>query len=252
MTNLALQAGNPPLAETILNTALIVKPRSAQIYDALGFIQSQQGKNPEAEVTFRQAIALDENNSRAHNNLGVVLLMLEEPKAAVEQLEKATQLDPGNAAQYYNLANAYLASGEGGRAAESYRLAYQLDPGLVDANAHQAAVMLIEGQPSEAEAVFKQILLTEPNHALSLRSLGVIAYQNSEFSGELGYLQKAQTIDPFDPFTRFFAGITMERLGRLAEAGAELERALFLSSYPELSRQIEVHLRTVRESQGDG
>ena len=49
LTSLALQAGNVPLAESILANALKIKPNSAQVYDALGFVQSQQGKNAEAD-----------------------------------------------------------------------------------------------------------------------------------------------------------------------------------------------------------
>jgi len=251
LTNLALQSGNPPLAESVLSFALKVKPNSAQIYDALGFVQSQQGRNDLAADSFRQAIALDAKNARAHNNLGVALLNQGELNQAIEHLKTATTLDPGNAVQYYNLANSYISVGEQSLAADAYLLASQLDQNMNDAKARLAAVLLIEGESAQASETWTLVLETDPNQALALRGMGVIACQNGDFNGALSYLQNAQKLDPYDPYTRFYTGIALEALGKLAEAEAEFEKAMFQSGDALLSYQIEVHLQAVRLAHGE-
>ena len=65
-------------------------------------------------------------------------------------------------------------------------------------------MLLIEGEAAQASAAWKQALEADPNQALALRGLGVIACQDGDFEDALDYLQKAAVLDPYDPYTRFY------------------------------------------------
>jgi tetratricopeptide (TPR) repeat protein len=246
LTHLALAQGRPDLAEMCIGAVMLLKPKSARLYDTLGYAQYAQGKSTAALASFRQALALDESYSVTQNNLGVALFDQGESSQAVTYLQAAVGADPGNARIYYNLANALVASGDTQAAGDAYRLAFELAPDQLDALADWAALALQDGQIDQARQTWQQILAQDPNHALAHRGLGVIAYMEQDYSEAIADLQVAEKFDPYDPITRFYMGLALKSSGDLEKARVEFERAAFLGSDPELVSQAEAYAQALR------
>jgi tetratricopeptide (TPR) repeat protein len=92
---------------------------------------------------------------------------------------------------------------------------------LVEAfTSHQA------GRLAEAEQLYRQILVAQPNHSDSLHLLSVISYQRGDYAQALGQADRALDINPDNSLAWNQRGLALQRLKRLEEALASYDRAL--------------------------
>jgi len=84
------------------------------------------------------------------------------------------------------------------------------------------------GRLREAEALYRQILSAEPNHAGALHSLGVIAHQVGRLDMAADLLRRAVDLDPGHADAHLNFGVTLAAVDRREEAIAEFRRALAL------------------------
>ena len=84
------------------------------------------------------------------------------------------------------------------------------------------------GRLAEAEAIYRQILAQEPNHADTLHLLGVIAQQAGRSDLAVELIRKAITLIPTNPVCHYNLGKALRKLGRLNEATAAYRRAIQL------------------------
>jgi len=90
------------------------------------------------------------------------------------------------------------------------------------------------GRLAEAEALYRQILATQPEHAEALHLLGVIAVQVGRHDAAVEWIRKAVALDPKNPEAHSNLGVACRALGRLDEAIAAYRRALELQpDYPQ-------------------
>lgn len=90
------------------------------------------------------------------------------------------------------------------------------------------------GQLQQAEALYRQVLAVNPNHADSLHLLGIIARQAGQPLRALKYLDKAIKIQPRAAAYRTSRGNALKDLGRTKEAEASYRDALGLQrDFPE-------------------
>jgi Flp pilus assembly protein TadD len=92
-------------------------------------------------------------------------------------------------------------------------------PNLSDA-LNTALVHHKAGRVQEAEQLYRQILLVEPNHPEALNYLGVIALQNGNFAFAADCLQRALAVRPNYDEAHCMLGVTLATLGRLDDATA--------------------------------
>lgn len=84
------------------------------------------------------------------------------------------------------------------------------------------------GRLGEAEALYRQILAVQPNHADALHFLGVIAHQVGRSDLAVEWIQRAVSLNPNEPGAHTNLGEAYRALGRLDEAIASYRRALAL------------------------
>ncbi|MEP6670567.1 MAG: tetratricopeptide repeat protein [Chthoniobacter sp.] len=82
------------------------------------------------------------------------------------------------------------------------------------------------GRLAEAEALYRQILAVQPQHADALHHLGVIAHQVGRHDLAVGWIQQAVTLNPGNPAAHGNLGEAWRALGRLDEAVAAYRGAL--------------------------
>ena len=93
------------------------------------------------------------------------------------------------------------------------------------------------GRLADAEALYRQILAVQPEHAATLRFLhflGVIAHQMGRHDLAVELIRQAIGVDAHNPFAHSNLGEVCRKLGHLDEAIASYRHALALKpDYPE-------------------
>jgi len=84
------------------------------------------------------------------------------------------------------------------------------------------------GRLAEAEALYRQILAAQPNHAEALHHLGLVALQTDRQDLSVKWIRQALVFNPNSPAAHSSLGEACRRAGRLDEAVAAYRRALEL------------------------
>jgi hypothetical protein len=101
-----IKAGQPGAALAALRTAERGGRRTAMLYDAIGYLDSQAGRAESAASSFRKALALRPGLAEARTNLVSVLMELGQTAEALQFLREGMAIDPGNA-EFYALWTRY-------------------------------------------------------------------------------------------------------------------------------------------------
>ena len=103
------------------------------------------------------------------------------------------------------------------------------------------------GRLADAEALYRQILSAQPDHAEALHYFGVIAHQVGRHDLAIDLIRQALALHPDNPIAHSNLGEACRALNRLDEAAASFRRALQLQpDYPDA----ENNLGNVLRSQG--
>ena len=86
------------------------------------------------------------------------------------------------------------------------------------------------GRLAEAEALYRQVLATMPQHADSLHLLGVLAFQTGRFDEAVAAIERAIQAQKNTALFHASLGNALKALGRLDEAVAQYDRALALKA----------------------
>ena len=86
------------------------------------------------------------------------------------------------------------------------------------------------GRLGEAEALYRQILAAQPDHADALHLLGVVAHQVGRHEAAVEWIRRAITLHPENHVAHYNLGEACRAAGKPEEAVAAYERALQLQS----------------------
>lgn len=158
---LALQAGRPAVADTLLSQAIGVRPAADfQLTRAHALLALQ--RPGEAEQVVRQVLRGRSQNAEAHQVMGHALCDLAQPDAAIEAYETALRLRPRLPDIRNNLG---MALRQAGRLAEAER-AFRAAPSEPEALVNLSSVQKELGAFAEAEATLRQALRMAPDSAV--------------------------------------------------------------------------------------
>src|ERR1700679_1902312 len=82
------------------------------------------------------------------------------------------------------------------------------------------------GRFTQAQALYRQILQAERNHADALHFLGVIAEQTGEPEGGTALMKRAISLNPSNPSYYSNLGHALKKQGKLDEAAGSFRKAL--------------------------
>jgi aspartate beta-hydroxylase len=97
--------------------------------------------------------------------------------------------------------------------------------------ARAAQQAMNQGRRLEAEKLWQQVIMIDPNHPYALASLGVHAYQRGELKTALGFLQKARLGLPRDAMVLMTTAVVMRDLGNTDEEDQLLTAVLDIDPY---------------------
>jgi len=104
------------------------------------------------------------------------------------------------------------------------------------------------GRLADAEALYRQIIAVQPNHAEALHYLGVIAHQVGRNEMAVEWIRQAIALNPHSPDAHSNLGVACRAIGRLDEAIASFHRALELK--PDLP-EARINLGNAFRDQGE-
>jgi len=143
---------------------------SVSVLAWLGLISDEAGEWKAGEAAHRKALALAPNREDLHNNLGYCLLRQNKKKEAAEEFRSALRINSTSVVASNNLASAI---GEGSRKEAVERLQAVTDP--ASAHNNMAAVLIEDGQYSEARKEIDIALSYNRQHSAALSNLALVS-----------------------------------------------------------------------------
>ena len=161
----------------------------------------QAGEVEKAQRIYKAVLKKAPNSSDATHLMGVTYRQLGYPQRAFEYIQKAIELAPDRAPYYANLARTM--SDMAGTRPESIlavtQKALSLDPKLLEARNLQAIALSKLDRKLEAEEIFQQLLVENPNYPDAYRNYGILLRDSEQYDKALAFFNKAALLDPSNP-----------------------------------------------------
>jgi Flp pilus assembly protein TadD len=206
-------AGRLAEAEQIYRQVIVAAPRHADALHALGALALQAGRPADADTLLNQAIGLkpaaDFQLTRAN-----VLLALNRPLDAARTVRLVLRSRPGSAEAHQVLGHALSDARQPDAAIDAYRTALRLKPALPDIRNNLGTALRQAGRLEEAERELRQA----PAAPESLVNLSSVQKELGNFRDAEATLRQALRIAPDSPVLRYNWSLLMLLLGRTAEA----------------------------------
>ena len=194
--------GNEAEALRHFREVLRLQPNLADAHAALATGFRRWGRPAEALPYARRAVQLKPERAHFHHTLAMILGDLGRKDEAIAELRKAVERSPRLADARYGLGLLLQEKGRTDEALEHYRAALQANPDLADLYAPTATLLARKGELVEAVRLYQEAVRRRPT-----------------------------------PSAHFNLALTLERMGRKAEARRHYEQALALDPGLEAARQ---------------
>ncbi len=200
---------------------------------------------------FSAAVRAVPGSAKAHELLGAALMEVGRVPEGVHALEVAVRklapLREPPAQPYVELGVAYERLGRAADAEAVYADLLLRQPDLPDASWRLGVVRWGQGRHDEAEQLWERTLAVSPGHAQAMTNLAIARHQRGDVAGAEGLWLRATRVDPRSAGPWLGLGNLYESLGNLPRARGAwrefLERARY-GVYPGERERIAEKLRT--------
>jgi len=189
-----LRAGDAELAEKICRQSLNEFPRDANLLCLLGAALIKQNRPRDAEHTLSRAVNIHSTFSRAHEGLAEALIMQGKLPEALKSLERAEELEPGSASIRMKKARVLTGMGKDNQATKEFEASFKLTPHREDLVRGLGLQRM--GNIQEAEQVYRDVLLRDPDNVDALRLLAGVAMRAKQWGDAQTLLDRALEIAP--------------------------------------------------------
>jgi tetratricopeptide (TPR) repeat protein len=169
----------------------------------------------------------DEKNPQVQYERGAVALRYGLADEAVRYGLLAVALDPAHFDGWNLLGSAYYSKGEFAKSAEAYEKAAAIKPKAPGIQRSLGLAYVELKETAKAEAALKKALETEGDAETSYQ-LGKLCYNGQRFDEALGYALSAIQKDGKSAKAYNLKGVTLNQLGRYAEAAGSFQAGLVL------------------------
>ncbi len=223
--NVLIEQEKLPEAAERLGAYLKAHPRSARASYLLGTVALQLGNPSLAEESLKTAIAFDPSLLEARLGLGDALLSLAKPEAALAAYQRAAKLAPLDQRPNLSIARLYIASGEFQKSLDAIEQipVNKRTPGLLPA---LAAAYLGLNQPDKAGIEIQSMLQIASKHPDLVPELAEFFLARHDFKSAQQLLTLAKGKQPTTD--RFLVDLAQAQagLGELDAAQTSLESIL--------------------------
>jgi tetratricopeptide (TPR) repeat protein len=206
-------AGRLAEAEQVYRQVIAMMPRHADAWHALGALALQAGHPAAADTLLNRAIGLKPaaDFQITHAN---ALLALNRPRDAARTARLVLRGRPQSAEAYQVLGHALIDDRQPEAAIDAYRAALRLKPNLPDIRSNLGTALRRANRLEEAE----QELRLAPPEPGSLVNLSSIQKERGAFAEAEATLRRALGLAPENPVLRYNWSLLMLLLGRTDEA----------------------------------
>jgi tetratricopeptide (TPR) repeat protein len=209
-----------------LGRLLTLEPRHPLALKLRGDALYLLGKTPEAEQSLKAAIAAQPANPETHYALGRILYQENRYVEAIAELVKVTELDPKSYRAYDNLGLAYEAIGNTPQAIASYKRAMELSAGANPpydwVYANMSNLLHRSGDYQQAFQFGAEAAHRNPDSARNFFLTGRALAKLERWELAAKWLAQSVTLDPRYAEARYLYSTVLRKLGRSAEAAAQL------------------------------
>ncbi|AXC12974.1 TPR repeat [Acidisarcina polymorpha] len=178
-------------ADEALHKSFLLKPQDPMTLYAIARVKMDLGLYPDAEAAMRSYLEKRPGDASAHYGLGRILLINLKDDAALKEFQLAIDLQPTQTESYYEIGEISLRANDLDKAETNYQLCLKRDP----------------------------------QHGGALTGMGVIAFRRKQYQQAADFLDRAVHLAPQFQTAHYYDGLTLAKLGRKAEAEAELATA---------------------------
>jgi tetratricopeptide (TPR) repeat protein len=219
-----LHQGHLEEARTMALDTLSQHP-SADGFNLLGVIESQQKDDTGALTAFRDALQLAPQSVAAHTNIGNVYLTEKKFDLAEKEFRTVLQIAPQDQAANYNLAVLLMSRGS---SAEAVAYLEKIHPETVQTRFGLIRAYLQTHRINEALRLANQLSTQAPDDVQLHFSLGVLLASQQQYKAAQLELEKANTLQPGTFEILFNLGQAYLRNGDDKDADLALRHALNL------------------------
>ena len=166
----------------------------------------QQGRLEQEQLLNESVLRADPSNADACHLPGLISLQHQEFETFESRIGEAIKLNPGNPTYYVNHGIALIQS--------------KLEAGIA---------LHVDGNFSQAQLVYEEILAQQPQHYDALHLLGVLAMQAGDLERAVDFFGKAIAIHPNNFGFYINQGNALKGLVRLDAALASFDKAIALN-----------------------
>ncbi len=200
-------------------------PSSAEGYNLLGIVYSQEKDYANAQEAFQHALKLDANSFDARNNLGNVYVAQEKLDLAEKEFRRVLRLDPGNRDGNYNLGLVLMARN---LPAEAIAPLQRVRPSNVATRFNLTRAYLQAGRTAEALKMATELSAQNKDDFQLHFTLGVLLASAKQYRAAELELEKANALQPETVEILYDLGQAYLRSRDYAKAELALNRALKL------------------------
>lgn len=165
------ELGDTTLSRSSFQTATEVDPEHFDSYMQLGGLLGHQG-NPLALEYFNTALSIRPKSAEALYNKGMFLQAGGKFKEAKQVYEQLIEVDPDNFLGYYNSGYLYLTEFQKYDSALYYfDQVLALEPGYIDAEFNRGVCFEQMGENQKAIAIYRKVLQQDPQYTLAAKGL---------------------------------------------------------------------------------
>ncbi len=158
-----LAEGDLVAAEDAFAEALALDPQYADALEGQGQRLMQAGASAEATAAFDAALALDPNHAQALTNRGILTAENSQLAVAMPYFERAAKAAPDDPVILFNYGTLLLRLAEPGPSITYLRQALEQDPAFTNASTNLARAYAMLGEPDEARAVLERARTHAPD-----------------------------------------------------------------------------------------
>ncbi|NWF57251.1 MAG: tetratricopeptide repeat protein [Syntrophaceae bacterium] len=209
------QRGEREKAISYYQAGLRWNPKDAQLLNGLALVHKSKKDLEKAEFLLVQAKGIDPELGDTYNNLGMIYMDRDDLEKAEKYLRSALEKDTRNAPARANLGVIYFRQGALDKAIEELEKAVALSPGSIEPYLNLALIHKEKGLLDKAKSHLQQGLDYDPQAHAALLLLGRIFLEEGKIPEARYYFTRAYKVNPQDPDTRYFLGLTAQRQATL-------------------------------------
>ena len=172
-------------------------PGLAEVKLAVGDLYRAHGDLDRALAYYRDSEQSPSTQAQAHIGMAKVYVAQGQSARAIEEFGRALELSPGDADVYAQIGYQQYAGGDIAHALESYRKVVALRPEAADGWSTLGALYLEAGDSAAAAKALERAVAIKPD-AASLTNLGLIKYQQGDYTAAIALRRRAAALSPQD------------------------------------------------------